>query len=213
MKNYEFKFEYIVEHARDIVVVTKAYPIDETGPEIVYVNKAFTELTGYSFDEAVGKTPRILQSFDTSEVAKKTIKDALKKQEPVRTTIKNYGKHGQSYWLDISILPLKDSQGKVTHFAAIERDITAQKELERKLESLSKTDHLTGLLNRREFDKRLKNEFVNFKLNSSKYSILMLDIDDFKSINDTFSHSAGDDVLRNISNIMKNCVLISLRTS
>lgn len=209
MTKFDFHFEDIVEHARDVVVVTKAFPFEKPGPEIVYVNRAFTKLTGYTFDEAVGQNPRILQSHDTSEEGKRAIKDALKKQKPVRVTLKNYSKSGESYWLDISILPLKNDQGEVTHFAAIERDVSAQKLLEQKLETLSKMDHLTGLLNRRQFDEHLKNEFVSFKLNNSKYTLLMLDIDNFKNVNDTFGHSAGDEVLQNVSRIMA----ASLRSS
>ena len=59
MKTFDFSFQQIVDAAKDVVIVTKADPIDPPGPEIVYVNKAFTELTGYTPDEVIGKTPRL----------------------------------------------------------------------------------------------------------------------------------------------------------
>jgi PAS domain S-box-containing protein len=90
----------------------------------VYVNKAFTELTGYTSEEVLGKTPRILQSNGTDEESKKIIRQGLEQKTPTRVTIKNYSKTGEEYWLDLSIHPLKNSQGIVTHFVAIERDVT-----------------------------------------------------------------------------------------
>jgi len=95
MNEYDFNFEDIVEFAKDVILVTKAYPIDKPGPEIVYVNKAFTELTGYTQEDVVGKNPRILQSKGTDEETKKIIRQGLEQQKPVRVTIKNYSKSGE----------------------------------------------------------------------------------------------------------------------
>ena len=61
MSDINFDFSAIVQHAKDVVIVTKTHPLDEPGPEIVYVNEAFTKVTGYEADEVIGKTPRILQ--------------------------------------------------------------------------------------------------------------------------------------------------------
>ena len=127
MKTFDFDFQQIVDAANDVIIVTKSDPIDPPGPEIVYVNKAFTDLTGYAPDEVMGKTPRLLQSSGTDVDTKRAIKQALQKQQPVRVTIRNYAKSGREYWLDVSILPLRDESGEVTHFAAIERDVTEQK--------------------------------------------------------------------------------------
>jgi diguanylate cyclase (GGDEF)-like protein/PAS domain S-box-containing protein len=195
MNKPDFNFQDIVEAAQDVVIVTRADPIDSPGPEIVYVNPAFTRLTGYTPDEVIGKNPRILQSTGTDEATKRTIRQALEQKIPVRTTIKNYSKSGEEYWLDLSILPLKNSSGEVTHFVAIERDTTAQKELELKLETLSKTDSLTGLLNRRAFTEIINSEFSRFNRAGKIFSVLLLDIDHFKGINDSYGHNMGDRVL------------------
>ena len=199
MKEFDFNFKDIVDFAKDVIVVTKSFPINEPGPEIVYVNRAFTELTGYTQDSVIGKNPRILQSSGTDEETKKTIRQGLEQKVPVRVTIKNYSKTGEEYWLDLSIIPLKNSQGVVTHFVAIERDVTEQKILEQKLEVLSRTDVLTGLLNRRSFDEILENELSRFKRRGEVYSLLMIDIDHFKQINDTYGHSTGDVAIQTIS--------------
>ena len=196
MKSFDFNFQQIVDAANDIVIVTNADPIDPPGPEIVYVNKAFTELTGYSPEEVIGKTPRLLQSSGTDADTKKTIKQALQNHQPVRVTIKNYSKSGRDYWLDVSILALRNEAGEVTHFVAIERDVTEQKELEHKLETLSRTDPLTGLLNRRSLEDYLAKEYSRFTRHGTKFSALLLDVDHFKSINDQYGHSTGDRVLK-----------------
>jgi diguanylate cyclase (GGDEF)-like protein/PAS domain S-box-containing protein len=196
MNTFDFSFQQIVDAANDVVIVTKADPIDPPGPEIVYVNKAFTELTGYTPEEVIGKTPRLLQSSGTDVDSKREIKKALQNHQPVRVTIRNYAKSGREYWLDVSILALRNAAGEVTHFVAIERDVTEQKELEHTLERLSRTDPLTGLLNRRSLEDYLAKEYSRFKRHGTKFSVLLLDIDHFKSINDQYGHSTGDRVLK-----------------
>lgn len=204
MNEFDFSFRDIVECANDVIIVTKAYPIDEPGPEIVYVNKAFTDLTGYTPEDVVGKSPRILQSEGTDGETKDQVRQALEQRNSVRVTIKNYSKFGEEYWLDLSILPLKDSQGSVTHFVAIQRDVTEQQNIQSQLEIASRTDPLTGLLNRRAFDDITKTELSRSKRSYTSYSVLMLDVDEFKKINDGYGHLAGDAVLTSVARTLES---------
>ncbi|WP_052701938.1 GGDEF domain-containing protein [Marinomonas sp. S3726] len=199
MKDFDFEFKDIVETAKDVVIVTKAEPINEPGPEIIYVNQAFTELTGYSKEEVIGKTPRILQSKGTSEKAKSLIRKGLEDKVAVRVTIKNYSKAGKAYWLDLSITPLFNDQGEVTHIVSIQRDVTEYIDVQNKLKLLSRTDPLTGLMNRRMFDEMAEKEFLRYKNENIHYSLLALDIDHFKLINDKYGHPIGDYVLTSFS--------------
>ena len=118
-------FRQIVELADDIVLVTESSPLDSPGTRIIYANKAFENLTGYSVEEVIGQTPRILQGPQTCRETLDRIKVALLKGEPVREVILNYTKSGGQYWLDMNINPIRDHLGIVTHFVAIERDVTA----------------------------------------------------------------------------------------
>lgn len=122
-----FAFADIVACANDIVIVTTADHAAADGPKIVYVNHAFTRLTGYSPEEVIGKTPSILQGSATSAETRARIRQALDLGQSIQVEILNYGKSGQEYWLDLNIVPLRDGQGIITHFVAIERNITEKK--------------------------------------------------------------------------------------
>ena len=116
-----------VDNLNDIVIVTKAHPQDEPGPEIVFVNKAFERLTGYTAAEVIGKTPRILQGPRTYPKARKRMRAALVDGTPICEEVINYGKDGTEYLLDVAIQPVHDRAGELTHFVAIQRDITKER--------------------------------------------------------------------------------------
>lgn len=199
MHEFNFDFKDVIEEAGDIVVITKAFPYEFPGPEIVYVNKAFSDLTGYTFEEAVGGSPRMLQGEETDPETKKIIREALINQHAVRVTIRNYSKQGVGYWLEMSILPLRNEHGKVTHFAAIERDITESKERQIELDEMSRRDPLSGLLNRRSFDEVLERAQSKFDEDGEIFSVLAMDIDHFKSVNDKYGHHNGDRVIQKVA--------------
>lgn len=195
-------FDSIVELASDVIVVTEALPILGQGPKICYVNQAFTKLTGYTKEEVIGKTPRILQGEDTNPITKNKLRKALEKQLAVEAQILNYSKSGREYWLDLHIFPLKNHLGDVTHFVAIERDVTEQKNYEEALKQLSIRDPLTSLLNRRGFFEMAQAQLSQGKRNQQEMAITMIDIDYFKKINDEYGHDIGDLALKHISNLM-----------
>ncbi|MDX1451766.1 MAG: diguanylate cyclase [Oleiphilaceae bacterium] len=123
-----FSFQDIVENTQDIVIVTDARDISyPSGPKIVYVNQAFEELSGYKAAEVIGETPRILQGALTDPEAKQRIHQALQNKVPVNETVLNYDINGRPYWVEMNIIPLRNKYNEVTHFAAIERDVSERK--------------------------------------------------------------------------------------
>jgi len=122
-----------VERAEDVILLTEAEPIREPGPRIVYVNQAFQKMTGYSPQEVIGKTPRILQGPKSDPAALKRIHDALSSWQPIREELINYRKDGTPFWVDLSIFPIADERGWYTHWMAIQRDTTAQNLVREKL--------------------------------------------------------------------------------
>jgi PAS domain S-box-containing protein len=119
--------ESVITTTNDAVLITEAEPFDEPGPRILYVNEAFTKITGYSAAEVIGKTPRILQGPKSDKVAIKRLSEALRKWEPCEITTINYKKNGDEFWINFTVYPVADKNGWYTHWVAIERDITHQK--------------------------------------------------------------------------------------
>ena len=122
-----------VERAQDVILLTESEPIGEPGPRIVYVNQAFQKMTGYSPEEVIGKTPRILQGPKSDPAALQRIHDALSSWQPIREELINCRKDGTPFWVDLSIFPIADEKGWYTHWMAIQRDTTAQNIVREKL--------------------------------------------------------------------------------
>ncbi len=130
--------ESVITNTNDSVVITKAEPFDIPGPEVVYVNPAFTKMTGYSPEEVIGKTPRLLQGPKTSRTELDRLRKALEKWEPCEVELINYKKTGEEFWINFSVVPVADEKGWFTHWISIERDITERKAQEAELQQKNK---------------------------------------------------------------------------
>lgn len=193
------QFRQIVERAQDVIIVTEAEPLHEPGPRIVFVNAAFTRLTGYTAEEAIGRSPRLLQRPQAVDPeTQRAIRAGLASGEGFQGPVLNFGKDGTSYWLDMHIFALHDDRGLVTHFAAIERDITARVLREIELQSAANTDALTGLFNRRALEYMVAGAWNSNATNC----VQLLDLDQFKGINDTYGHAVGDKVLEALADVL-----------
>lgn len=202
----DIPFEQVVAFADDAVVVTEASPLDDSGPRIVYANDAFSDITGYTPEEVLGLTPRVLQGPDTDPETRQRIRAALEQGEPVREEILNYTKGGRPYWIDMHIVPLRTPEGDITHYAAIERDITQRKRKETLLADLAFKDPLTGLNNRRGFAEIAQSLLANAQRQDRALALAMLDIDHFKRVNDSHGHDAGDEVLCALARTLRTSV-------
>lgn len=128
-------FEKVVTGIRDVVMITEAEPTAEPGPRIVYVNPAFTEMTGYKAEEAIGRSPRFLQGPKSSRAALEKIRAALKKWQPVTVEVTNYRKDGTDFDVEFSIIPVANEHGWFTHWVSLQRDVS---ERNRTAEALAK---------------------------------------------------------------------------
>lgn len=125
--------ESVITNTKDTVMITEAEPFDEPGPKIIYVNAAFTKMTGYTAEEVIGKTPRILQGPNSDKEALARLSKAIRKWEPYEITTINYKKSGEEFWINFAVTPVADEKGWYTHWIAIERDITDSKNAELEL--------------------------------------------------------------------------------
>ena len=107
MRDHLSMLEAVVSNARDAILVTEADPIDEPGPKIVHANASFTRMTGYPLEEAVGKTPRMLQGPGTDRSKLDEIRAALESWSPVRVELLNYRKDGTEFWVEVDITPVE----------------------------------------------------------------------------------------------------------
>lgn len=208
-------FMQAVMHSRDGVTIS-----DATLPSnpLIFVNKAFEEMTGYSSEEAINRNCRYLQGNHRNQRNIKTVRDAIDNAESCLVTLRNYRKDGSMFWNELSLSPVFDNNRKLTHFIGIQKDITARVERDQllcgerkalqeskaKLENLVIIDSLTGIYNRRHFETQL-NESWQFLTNTQgTLSLMMVDIDYFKRYNDTYGHVAGDEALRKVATALTN---------
>ncbi|MGF1459005.1 MAG: PAS domain S-box protein [Leptolyngbyaceae cyanobacterium] len=126
--------EAVILNANDAVLITEAAPIDPPGPRILYVNPAFTQMTGYTSGEVIGQTPRILQGNKTDRASLDQIRTALRTNQKTRVELLNYRKDGSEFWVEMELVPITDAKGQVTHFVAFQRDVSDRKYREQKLE-------------------------------------------------------------------------------
>ncbi len=138
--------EAAIARLNDMIVITNADSISlPDGPEIVFVNDAFVEMTGYARSEVIGKTPRILQGEATERDRLDKVRQALETRRPVRTELTNYRKDGSVITLEIDIAPILNEKGNCTHFVAVQRDTTERREAEELLRNREEQFRLVSL--------------------------------------------------------------------
>jgi diguanylate cyclase (GGDEF)-like protein/PAS domain S-box-containing protein len=137
--------EACISRLNDAIIITEAYPLDEPGPRIVFVNDAFEFESGYRREEVFGKSPRILQGPKTQRAELDRIRSALENNMPVLAELITYRKNGEEFWIEVDISPVIDAKGRLTHFAAIARNITERKQ---RLADLARTHRALQMLTR-----------------------------------------------------------------
>jgi PAS domain S-box-containing protein len=140
---------------------------------IIYSNKAFERITGYCHDEIAGRNCRFLQSHEQDQPARSLIAEAIKKGEHVTVEIKNYRKNGELFWNELSISPVKNENGDITHFIGVQNDITRRKEAEVQLES--ERQRIEEKVKQRTEHLRQNEEYLNSVIQTIRESLLVLD--------------------------------------
>ncbi|GEM_PF-453111 len=169
---------------------------------ITEVSKAFCEISGYTKEELIGKSHNIVRHPDIPSSIYKEMWDTLKKGISWSGEIKNRRKDGSDYWIETIIEPRYNEEYQMVGYTAIRHDITDKK----RVEELSITDRLTGLYNRLKLDELFASYLSIAKRHKTPFSIILLDIDKFKSVNDTYGHQVGDSLLQEIAKLLKTNV-------
>ncbi len=178
-----------------------------TNPEgvIQFVNPAFSVITGFSMEEAIGKTPAIIKSGRHDKEFYRKMWKTLLTTGRWQGEVWNRRKNGEAYLQQMTITSIKDSNGNVTQYASVFSDITEIKAIAKEIEYQAYQDALTGLPNRQLFIDRLKQTIGRSKRDKRTFALLFIDLDDFKHINDSMGHVVGDLMLQGVTVRLVGC--------
>ncbi len=194
------KLSRAVEHSPSMVIITDLNGIIE------YVNPRFSEITGYLPDEVIGKSTNLLKSGSTPSEVYEDLWETILAGEDWRGEFQNRRQDGQLYWQMVSISPILDKDGSITHFVSVEEDITERKRAEERIWHQANFDALTGLPNRRLFQDRLRQALAHSMRGGYRGALLFIDLDRFKYVNDSFGHPSGDELLQRAARRLSQAV-------
>jgi len=196
----ELRVSAVALESRDGIVITDGAMV------IRKVNRAFTEITGFSAEEAIGRTPAIVQSGLQDQLFYDAMWSAIGQHGHWQGEIWNRRKNGELYpeWLSISVV--RDAGGRATHYVGAFQDISMQKQAEEEIRHLAFYDPLTRLPNRRLLIDRLRGALTASARSRSCGAVLFIDLDNFKILNDTLGHDSGDVLLTEVAVRLQSCV-------
>ena len=195
------KLSRAVEHSASSIMIT-----DKNGI-IEYINPRFCEVTGYSESEAIGQTPNIISTKETPPACHQELWATILAGNNWHGETFNRTKHGAYYWSLMSISPVMDDSGEISHFISVSEDITTKKDQQIKIEKIALYDPLTGLANRRLlYDRLNQSTEILHRQQDAGIAVIMLDLDHFKTINDTYGHDVGDELLKEVAHRLNDSV-------
>ena len=172
---------------------------------LLYVNPAFERITGYRAEEVIGLDPRFLHHKEDEQPGLSQLRLAVQQCRPASVLLRNYRKDGTSFWNELHISPVDCGTGESEHFVGVINDVTAQKHYREQLEYQSTHDTISGLPNRALLHDRLAHGIAQAGRHDRSLAVLLIDLDHFKNINDTFGHAIGDDLLREVAQRLQSC--------
>ncbi len=187
------KFSSALAQTADAIMITNREGVIE------YVNSAFESISGYTRNEALGNTPRILKSGEQKSEIYELLWNTLLSGDVFTEVLLNRRKDGTIYYEEKTISPLKDEHGEITHFISAGKDITERMQNQERMHYLAHHDVLTKLPNRMLFSERLNHSIDLARRNKLRTAVLFIDLDRFKNINDTLGHRAGDQLIQTVS--------------
>lgn len=201
------------ERLRQLDVAIDASPaqfvITDTQPSILYVNRAFTEVTGYPPGEVLGKNPRILQSGKTPRETYLDLWTHLTTGRRWSGEFINRRKDGSEYAEFATIAPVFDDAGQITHYIAIKFDLSEQRRITERLSHLLTHDPLTGLANRSLLLERIDLRLAQGKSAGQNFALILFDLDGFSDINQRYGTRAGDELLKEIGRALEHTLTAS----
>ncbi|MEZ0121642.1 MAG: EAL domain-containing protein [Candidatus Reddybacter sp.] len=194
------KLSRAMDASASIVIIT-----DLQG-HIEYINPKFCQVTGYNKEEVLGKNPKFLGSGETSAAVYKDLWMTIAAGGEWRGELHNKTKGNTHYWCRNSVSAVKNHLGEISHYISVQEDITNEYQLSEQLNYQACHDALTGLINRPEFERRAKRLLATLLTDNREHALCFMDLDQFKVVNDTCGHIAGDELLRQLSTTLLRTV-------
>jgi diguanylate cyclase (GGDEF)-like protein/PAS domain S-box-containing protein len=195
--------ERAIESSVNAIFITDHTLADQP---VVYVNPAFERITGYAEAEILGRNCRFLQGTDNAQPGIAHIRDAVRAGRAAHTVLRNYRKDGSLFWNDLHIAPVLTDDGQVTHYVGVLNDITDTRRYQEQLEHQATHDALTGLPNRGLLMDRLHQAILHARRYESTVTVVFVNLDRFKNVNDALGHDAGDRLLQAAARRLQACV-------
>ncbi|QBI01519.1 sensor domain-containing protein [Pseudoduganella albidiflava] len=192
-----------IDASVNAILITRRAGSDDV---IDYANPAFARISGYDIAEVIGRDCRFLQGDDREQEGMLALREALRAGREVTVELRNYRKDGTLFWNQLHVAPVLDMHGVTTHWVGVINDITASKTYQHELEHQSTHDALTGLPNRTLFHDRLEQAIAYAARYNHQLWVVVLDLDNFKLINDTLGHAVGDSLLQTVAGRLRRAL-------
>ncbi len=192
------------------------------GWPVVFVNDAFERLTGYKAAELQGRDLRLLQAEDREQETRQRIRQALADGATCRVLMRNYRSDGTRFWNEMTLVPMKDGRGEITHCVGFHRDASERMRIDNRgtlprengspaagagaAFSVARDDRLTGLHNRVYFEELLRRDWAIAQRDARRLALLIFDIDALGAYNDTFGRTAGDSCIKRVGRAISGCL-------
>nr|WP_106778978.1 PAS domain S-box protein [Lysinibacillus timonensis] len=198
LRQSEERFRIIAENSKSIIKILNL------NGNISFVSPSIEDVLGYSIREEIGKS--LYQNIypDDLTLAKATLKKVIDEKEAIEIEIRHLHKDGYAVWLNSHFTPIISPEQELERIMIFSDDITDVKNREKKLKKLAYYDHLTGLPNRRLFNEQLNQAIITSEKTRKLTALLVIDCDKFKSINDTYGHDIGDEVIKEFARRIKS---------